>query len=405
MKAMLDRLDRRYVLVGVERGLIVVTKTASVVLLARVAGPTAVGAYSVALAIGLWAGAVANFGLHYAAQARLAREDPDWREIANSALSASLTLSLILAVPAGAVSVVFLGIEAGWTTAFATAALVPTTALTHMLSGLTKGRNDFVGHLLGNSGQYLLLPALFAVLAILERLSGASAVAVFVVAVWASNLVWLRRLGAGVHLRVTDPRRALRAVSVGRFGAGFQLGEAGAARADLLAVATLASPQSLGVYALVKQVVEAIMYVPRAGGAIVLNDAAGAKNTSRGRLFLAVAQMFVTIPVLLAPEAVLRLAGGPEFVAGAAALRVLSIAGLVWGWSFVRAHLTLGGSDGRTATLWALSAAPLVAVGSWVGYASAGLVGAAVGCLVAYSLATLIFLIRPPAAIPSQRRT
>lgn len=381
-------------LVGLERGFIATAKVGSVILLARAAGPAAVGIYSLALALGVWTGSLANFGLHYSVQAKIARGDPHWKVTASNALSASFTLAACLAVPAALVHMSIGGAEVGWRTAIVTGALVPTSALTHMLSGLVRGRNDFAGHLLGNAGEYVLFPILVAGLAFTGQLSGGAAVGAFVVAVWACNLIWLHRLGKGVNVRPIRPRRALASVSVGRYGAGFQLGEAGAARADLIVVAILATPETLGIYALVKQVVEAIMYVPRAGGAIVLNDAAGKKGTRRGRMFLVIAQSVITLPILLAPHTVLELVGGEEFASGAPALRVLAVAGIVWGWSFVRAHAELGRSAGRPATIWALTSALLVTFGASLGFLAAGLVGVAVGCLSAYSLATLTYRAR-----------
>jgi len=388
-------IDRRYALVTTERGLIVSAKALTVLLIAREAGPAALAIYTVGLAFGAWTASFANFGSHFTLQAVVAKGEEEWTCLAHATIGSATTLGLIVAVPAGlAHASIQGGVAPSLLVAVATAMLVPGTAVAQVLGAIVKGMNDFQGHLLANAAEYLFLPLSIAIAAAVGRLTGVSALVLFALAVWISNAILWLRLGRRFAPHIVGVRRAIAVARQGKFGAGFQLGEGAAARADLIVLSVVATPSVVGVYALGKQVAEAFVHVPRVGGAILLNDvAAGRRRVSRGRAGLLGLQGILVLPVLIMPEAIIVLLGGPEYRAGATALRVLGIVSLVWGWAYLRAHESLGAGHGRRATLWSINLLVVLVPSVVVGYQFAGISGAAAGSLVAFLIAG-VWLVR-----------
>lgn len=307
------------------------------VVAARLLPPDAVGSAAVGQTIGMIAGLVANGGLNISAIYFLQRA-PGERRATVERLTA-----LGIAAAAGAILVALLSApvafglvlaEASWPLLVA-AALMGATMIAFELSGAV-----LLG--LGHSGR-------FTVLELVRGWGSLAAVALLLLGPWRADgglvlglalgyaaaavlgFAWTERAGMSIAPRydLGFSAAALRFGLRGQVGNVFQfLG----VRLDLLVVPALLDLRAAGIYYLAVRVSDVVGQVATAASSLVFPRVAGQEDrhatelTERAVRLTVLAVAVAGLLLGLGGELVLRLAFGPEYAAGAAALAILLVA-------------------------------------------------------------------------------
>jgi len=204
---------------------------------------------------------------------------------------------------------------------------------------------------------------------------------------------YLRRLGWGRRDWGIDTDLGVRQVRYGGQVLPGSIFRAINMRAGLYGLSVSASPVVVGVYVTVLAIAESLLYLPNALGKVVLGASARhgdrAPSLTPAYLAVALAGSAATVGAFFAGEWMLHALFGPEYVSGARALTILSLAMTVHAIGLLRLHYLLGRGSPAAASKAQFVTLVAVVVGVVLLAPRFGADGAAAATALAYAIFSL----------------